>query len=102
VFYTRRLRQSFIAVVCILGCCLCCFVVVYSYFIFTVYCFGSCFKPGVPGFVNKDSLFLFTAMAYGLCFLAFRQFVCIMCCCDCNICFFLVMYSFGDVFSGMK
>jgi hypothetical protein len=98
VFYTRRLWQSFLAGVCILGCWLC-FFVVYSYFAFTVYRFGSCFKPGVIGFMGRDSLSLFTAMAYGFCFLAFGRCVCILCYCDCIVCFFLVMYLFGDVFS---
>jgi hypothetical protein len=86
VFYTRRLWQSFLAGVCILGCCLC-FFVVYSSFVFTVYRFGSGFKSGVPGFVGRDSLSLFTAMAYGLCFLAFGRCVGILCCCDCIVFF---------------
>jgi hypothetical protein len=63
VFYTRCLRQSFLAGVCILGLCL----------LYIPACnhslpFGSCFKPGFPDFVGRDSSSLFTLTAFGLCF----------------------------------
>jgi hypothetical protein len=67
VFYTRHLRQSFLAGVCILGFCLCLCLLYIPTCIHSL-SFGSCFKPGFPSFVGRDSLSLFTPTAFGLCF----------------------------------
>jgi hypothetical protein len=65
-----------------------CVFYVYSTFVLTVYRSGSCFKSGVPDFVGRDSLSLFTATSLRP--LISRLWA-----------MFLVMYPFGDVFSGM-